>query len=153
MFFCFVLGEKKRCGQRSGYVEVVNFDQEIVDQLYKLASVQLCSNTAGQILMDCMVNPPKPGDESYPTYESEKSTLFEFRRKKKKHILHFCYNFFLFLFLCFSLHLRIPEKKSNQFSYLSQHIGGSQLQPLGGGNVPLSSNQTPAKSRGRGKIH
>lgn len=33
------LGE---CGRRGGYVEFCNFDPEVIDQLYKLASISLC---------------------------------------------------------------------------------------------------------------
>jgi len=70
------------CGQRSGYVEIVNFDQEVIDQLYKLASVQLCSNTAGQVLMEVMVNPPKEGEESYKLYASERDAIYESLKRR-----------------------------------------------------------------------
>jgi alanine transaminase len=33
------LGE---CGRRGGYVEFHNFDPDVIDQLYKLASISLC---------------------------------------------------------------------------------------------------------------
>ena len=37
-------------------------------ELKKLQSAQLCSNTVGQIVVDCITNPPKPGDESYELF-------------------------------------------------------------------------------------
>jgi hypothetical protein len=40
-----------RCGQRSGYMEAVNIDPAVKAQIYKLASILLCPNTVGQILV------------------------------------------------------------------------------------------------------
>jgi hypothetical protein len=40
------LGE---CGLRGGYAEVFGIDDGIRAQLYKLASISLCSNTIGQV--------------------------------------------------------------------------------------------------------
>ena len=37
-------------------------------QLQKLQSAQLCANSIGQIVVDCITNPPKPGDESYDLF-------------------------------------------------------------------------------------
>ena len=41
-----VLGE---CGTRGGYMELHNFDRDVRDEFYKLASVNLCPNIAGQV--------------------------------------------------------------------------------------------------------
>ena len=68
-----LLGE---CGRRGGYFECHNLDNEVMDQLFKVASVSLCSNLMGQIMVSLMVDPPKPGDESYPLYESERSFIW-----------------------------------------------------------------------------
>ncbi|CAL5986026.1 Alanine_aminotransferase [Hexamita inflata] len=46
------------CGLRGGYMEVVNAPAHIQDQLYKVASVSLCSNSIGQLAVSVMVNPP-----------------------------------------------------------------------------------------------
>ena len=54
-----------RCGLRGGYVEVVGLHNDVMKELKKLQSAQLCANTVGQIVVDCVTNPPKPGDESY----------------------------------------------------------------------------------------
>lgn len=56
------------CGRRGGYMELANVDPEVTQQIYKLASISLCPNLDGQIMVDLMVNPPKEGDPSYPTY-------------------------------------------------------------------------------------
>lgn len=63
-----VLGE---CGLRGGYVEFTNFHPGTIDEMYKVASINLSPNTMGQVAMSLMVNPPKPGDESYPLYQQE----------------------------------------------------------------------------------
>lgn len=66
------LGE---CGRRGGYVEVVGFDQGVREQLYKMASISLCSNLTGQITTGLMVNPPKEGAPSHAQYEEEKGAI------------------------------------------------------------------------------
>ena len=39
--------------------QVVNFSEDIRSQLYKIASISLCSNLGGQIIMSLVMNPPK----------------------------------------------------------------------------------------------
>lgn len=43
--------------------------------MYKLASLTLCSNVAGQVAVGMMVNPPKQGEASYELYEQEKNGI------------------------------------------------------------------------------
>lgn len=50
-----VIGE---CGLRGGYMEMVNLHPDIRAQLLKLKSINLCSNTVGQLMTEMMVNPP-----------------------------------------------------------------------------------------------
>ena len=47
------------CGRRGGYTEFVGFDPDVLAQLYKLASINLCSNLNGQICTALMMQPPK----------------------------------------------------------------------------------------------
>ncbi|XP_026581198.1 alanine aminotransferase 2-like, partial [Pseudonaja textilis] len=56
------------CGFRGGYMEVVNMDPLVQQQLTKLVSVRLCPPVTGQILLDAVVNRPQPGDPSYPQF-------------------------------------------------------------------------------------
>lgn len=63
------LGE---CGYRGGFAEVLNFDAGAKAQLWKLSSIHLCSNLNGQVMMSLMVDPPRPGDESYERYVQER---------------------------------------------------------------------------------
>jgi alanine transaminase len=63
-----VVGE---CGHRGGYFELVGFDPEVVEQIYKFVSITLCAPVVGQCLVELMVNPPRDGEESYETYVAE----------------------------------------------------------------------------------
>ncbi|KAL2421893.1 putative alanine aminotransferase, mitochondrial [Exophiala dermatitidis] len=63
-----VVGE---CGHRGGYFELVGFDPEVEDEIYKFISIQLCPPVIGQCLVELMVNPPKPGDPSFELYDKE----------------------------------------------------------------------------------
>ncbi|TYI78440.1 hypothetical protein E1A91_D06G211900v1, partial [Gossypium mustelinum] len=47
------------CGKRGGYMEVTGFDADVREHIYKLASVNLCSNITGQILASLVMSPPK----------------------------------------------------------------------------------------------
>ena len=43
-------------------------DPEVKVELKKLSSAQLCSSALGQVCMDAIVNPPKPGEPSYDLF-------------------------------------------------------------------------------------
>lgn len=63
-----------RCNRNSRLsLDIISLYRPLTHQvraeLYKLASLSLCSNTVGQLAMGMMVNPPKPGDPSYQTFE------------------------------------------------------------------------------------
>jgi alanine transaminase len=55
-------------GKRAGFLECYNVSQLLMDQLYKVASLGLCPNVDGQIMIDLMVKRPQPGDYSYTLY-------------------------------------------------------------------------------------
>lgn len=57
------------CGLRGGYFETHNLDSFAEDMLYKLKSIELCSNTVGQLATLLMIDPPKEGRELPETYE------------------------------------------------------------------------------------
>ncbi|XP_020256115.1 uncharacterized protein LOC109833002 [Asparagus officinalis] len=59
-------------GKKGSYMEVTVFSTEVREQIYKVASVNLCSNISGQILASLVMNPPKEGDESYESYVAER---------------------------------------------------------------------------------
>ncbi|XP_057770537.1 alanine aminotransferase 2-like isoform X2 [Salvia miltiorrhiza] len=72
------------CGKRGGYMEVTGFAPEIREQMYKLASVNLCSNISGQILASLVMNPPKVGDESYESYTAERDAILSSLARRAK---------------------------------------------------------------------
>lgn len=74
-----VMGE---CGLRGGYMEVVNMNQDVIELIYKVMSVSLCSNIVGQLAVDLMMTPPKPGEPSYELYNAEVTAIFESLRRK-----------------------------------------------------------------------
>ena len=68
------------CGLRGGYMEAHNLDPQAEEQLYKMKSIELCSNTVGQIATLLLVDPPKEGRESADTlkkYKDESTALFQ----------------------------------------------------------------------------
>jgi alanine transaminase len=70
------------CGHRGGYFELVGFDAEVQEQVYKLASIALCPPVVAQCLLECMVNPPLEGEPSYELYQKEYTGISEGLRKR-----------------------------------------------------------------------
>jgi len=67
-----VVGE---CGRRGGYFECTNISEEVIAFIYKMVSVGLCPPVSGQVGVDCLVRPPKPGQESYELWKKETDGL------------------------------------------------------------------------------
>lgn len=59
------------CGHRGGYFELVGFDKQVQEQIYKFISIMLCPPVIGQCCVELMVNPPQEGDPSYELYKKE----------------------------------------------------------------------------------
>ncbi|KAI8065434.1 pyridoxal phosphate-dependent transferase [Gongronella butleri] len=73
------------CGRRGGYFECINIKPAVRDQIYKMASVNLCPNLHGQILVDLMCNPPRKDDPSYEQYNAEiNGTFASLQRRANK---------------------------------------------------------------------
>ena len=70
------------CGHRGGYFELIGFDPDVVEQIYKFVSISLCAPVVGQCLVEMMVNPPKEGDESYPLYKQEWDGIYAGLQKR-----------------------------------------------------------------------
>ena len=60
-------------------MEMIGFEKELLEQVYKLFSTRLCANSVGQVVTDVMVKPPQPGEPSYELFE---------KVSKKMHILY-----------------------------------------------------------------
>ncbi len=71
------------CGQRGGYLElrnpppVGNSSLSFIELLFKVASVNLCSNTIGQALVYLMVNPPPEGTDAFENFIQERQTILD----------------------------------------------------------------------------
>lgn len=68
-------GQSGECGRRGGFFEIVNVPGPVAEQVYKLASIQLCPPLAGQIGVDVLVRPPRPGQPSRPLWEAETTAI------------------------------------------------------------------------------
>jgi aspartate/methionine/tyrosine aminotransferase len=66
------------CGRRGGYFECHGLDPLVMEQVFKVASISLCSNILGQIMVSLMVDPPQEGDESYELYSEERRSILGF---------------------------------------------------------------------------
>ncbi len=76
------------CGRRGGYYQLSPaIDQKTKDQLYKLASINLCPNVDGQIMIDLMVNPPVQGDASYEQYTQEKNDILQSLKRRAEKVV------------------------------------------------------------------
>uniref|UniRef100_H9G7S6 Alanine aminotransferase 1 n=1 Tax=Anolis carolinensis TaxID=28377 RepID=H9G7S6_ANOCA len=67
------------CGFRGGYMEIINMDPAVQQQLTKLVSVRLCPPVTGQILLDVVVNQPQQGDPSYQQFSQVSNTKGSFQ--------------------------------------------------------------------------
>lgn len=70
------------CGHRGGYFELVGFEPEVAQEVYKFISIQLCPPVLGQCIVEMMVNPPKEGEPSYPLYKEEYDGIFNGLKKR-----------------------------------------------------------------------
>ena len=52
-------GVTGECGKRGGYFELQGIDEAVKEQIYKIASINLCPNVPGQIIMGLMVKKKK----------------------------------------------------------------------------------------------
>merc|ERR1711871_1299786 len=77
-------GAHGECGMRGGYMEIYNMDSGFIDQLYKMSSINLSPNVVGQLAVGLMVNPPKPGDPSYPLFMKEKNDTLESLKRRAR---------------------------------------------------------------------
>ena len=74
------------CGRRGGFFVLNNFDREVEGQINKIASIGLCPPVQGQIGVDLMVRPPKPGDPSYELWNSQMQSIFQTLNKRSRRI-------------------------------------------------------------------
>ena len=64
--------------------QIVGVPEDVMGQLYKLASVNLCPNLSGQISMANQMQPPKPGEPSYAVYSAERGAILDSLKARAK---------------------------------------------------------------------
>lgn len=69
------------CGRRGGYLQLHNVRPNVTATIHKLASVNLCSNVAGQVLMAMVCEPPADGP-LYDTFVVERDAVMSDLRRK-----------------------------------------------------------------------
>lgn len=77
-----LLGE---CGLRGGWLEAHNLEEKVNAELYKLKSIELCSNTVGQVATLLSIDPPVKGVESDQTvnlYDKERTDIYNGLRER-----------------------------------------------------------------------
>lgn len=61
---------------------MLGIPETVKQEIYKLASISLCANTIGQMAAGLMVNPPRPGDASFPMYQAERDTILQSLKRR-----------------------------------------------------------------------
>ncbi|XP_076180880.1 alanine aminotransferase 1 [Ptiloglossa arizonensis] len=77
-------GYMGECGIRGGYAEIINMDPKVMAILLKSISAMLCPTVLGQIVMDVVVNPPKPHEPSYELFKKEKENTLRSLAERSK---------------------------------------------------------------------
>ncbi|ORX38241.1 transaminase [Kockovaella imperatae] len=77
-------GVSGECGRRGGYFECTNLSDEVMEQVYKMASVSLCPPVTGQVGVDLLVSPPKPGEPSYDLWKTETTTTLSHLKERSQ---------------------------------------------------------------------
>jgi len=77
-------GSAGECGLRGGYIEMTNIHPGAVEEMYKIASINLSPNTVGQVALSVLVNPPKPGDASYESHKKEMAAEIASLRRRAR---------------------------------------------------------------------
>ena len=61
---------------------MTNIHPGTIEEMYKIASINLSPGTVGQVAMSCMVNPPRQGDPSFDQWRREREgELASLRRR------------------------------------------------------------------------
>lgn len=83
-------GYMGECGFRGGYCEAINLLPDVKLMKLKAISAKLCSSVSGQVAMDVVVNPPKPGEPSYDLFTKEKNAVLGQLKEKASMVSKTC---------------------------------------------------------------
>ncbi|KAH9822340.1 pyridoxal phosphate-dependent transferase [Melampsora americana] len=67
-------GQIGECGRRGGFFEIVNFPKDVKEQITKLMALE-DAPVQGQIGVDVLVRPPRPGEPSYDLWYQETTAI------------------------------------------------------------------------------
>lgn len=70
------------CGLRGGYMELTNVEPAVNEEIYKLSSMTLCSNSLAQAMTASILHPPLPGTPSHALFEKERSAILDGLKRK-----------------------------------------------------------------------
>ncbi|XP_065676592.1 alanine aminotransferase 2-like isoform X2 [Hydra vulgaris] len=73
-----------QCGLRGGYVEFVGISDEVFYHFNKLLFAQTSTNVTGQLVLYCLVNPPKNHEPSYDLFVQEKANILSSLKKRAR---------------------------------------------------------------------
>jgi len=79
-------GVTGECGLRGGMLHCYNVHPLVIEQMYKLASISLCSNVLGQALMASIVHAPPEGAPSRAVFDQERSEIRAALKRKAKRV-------------------------------------------------------------------
>lgn len=65
-------------------MELFNIDPEVFMLFKKMISAKLCAGILGQVIVDALVNPPKPGDPSYNLWMKERTEILQSFKERAK---------------------------------------------------------------------
>jgi len=75
-------GVTGECGIRGGFVHCMNVHPGVMEQMYKLSSISLCSNTVGQALMASIVTPPPADGPSRKMFDEQRNGIRSAMKRK-----------------------------------------------------------------------
>ncbi|KAK3762811.1 hypothetical protein RRG08_040506 [Elysia crispata] len=107
------------CGLRAGYFEIINIPPDVKAEITKSLFVKQCAPSTGQAVMDCVVNPPKPGDASYNQFIQEKTFVISDLKKKSKVVSDF---------LNSVEGITCPEISGSMYAFARIHLSEKALQ-------------------------
>ena len=79
-------GAVGECGRRGGYFQLSGCPPGVVEQLLKLASINLCPNLPGQVVTALACDPPAPGEPSHATYAAERAAILSSLARRAQRI-------------------------------------------------------------------
>lgn len=70
-------------------MELVNLDPAVMKHIFTMFSTDTCAPVLGQIALDLMLNPPQPGEPSYPLYHMVRTEMDTARFSYTSTEIHF----------------------------------------------------------------